>query len=339
MRPAGRQPLAYLLPMLLLMVPLVVGLYRLDRSAWLRRFLFERHQADWERQTDRCNLAGPYVTVTDRMLLGDAFNRKVAGKRVYLFGGCSMEAVLDTRALPVPRSELGIYTLPNCNYEGLDMVTRWLTSDLGLGKALGPDTLVLVGLATDLVEPEPSPRTMDHFIESGLYEVDASGIRLKPMPEPVRCLSLVRQRLAQMLFSFYQARLHRAVLHPPIGQRRDLNTRDLPCQLEALQRILDRMKKTGATVQAVYMPNGSWHETPAWAQVRAESLALCRAEGVPVLDLTGLLKDQDFLNRDDHLAYTGQQKTNRLLAPVVRPYLDGQARYSDCQTNDRRQSG
>jgi len=339
MVPTRRQPLAYLLPMLLLTVPLVAGLYRLERSAWIRQFLFERHQADWQRQTDRCNLAGPYLTITDRVLLDDAFSRTVAGKRVYLFGGCTLEAALDTRSLPAPRSELGIYTLPNCNFEGLDMVTRWLTSDLGLGQRLGPDTLVLVGLATDLVEPERSPGTMDHFVESGLYEYDAAGIRLKPMAGLARSFSLARQRLAHMLFSLYQARPHHTVLHPPTGDRRDLDTRDLACQLEALQRILDRMKKTGATVQAVYMPNGSWHETPAWARVRTEIVALCRAEGVPVLDLTGLLKDRDFLDGVDHLAYTGQQKTNRLLAPVVRPYLDEQAGYSDCRTADRQQSG
>lgn len=325
MRRSQSWPLLYLLPMLLALLPLVAGLQRLSRSRTLEQYIFSRRQAYWRVHLDRCSLSGPYATMTDRLLLDDAFRSDFAQKRVYLIGGCAMEEVLNTWRLRDHRPELGIYGMPGYNFVDLKLLVQWFKDRLAFGRQFNRQNLVLVGLTVDLAEPPASPSPAQHFLASGLYDYDAAGIRLKPMEAPQRWYLLHRLRLAQFLNSLWRLRPHLIARAVPPGLAPEMDVSQVPEQLRALQDLLRLLKGTGATVEAVVTPNASWLETPARIQTRSAMVAICQAEGIRVHDLSKTVPDQEFLDQD-HLTYEGQQATHRELMPVLGPFLGHGAR-------------
>ena len=107
--PAERKlPFKYLFPLLLVLLPLVLMVQALDRSPRLDRTIFSRKQDYWRARMDRCSLSGHFATMTDRVLLDDAFRPDFGGKQVYLIGGCVMEEVLNTTTLQPAMARLSI---------------------------------------------------------------------------------------------------------------------------------------------------------------------------------------------------------------------------------------
>ena len=68
------------LPILVLMGCLAAAILWLSRSPALERYIFVRRQASWRIHADRCSLAGPYASMTERLLLDYAFRPDLARK-------------------------------------------------------------------------------------------------------------------------------------------------------------------------------------------------------------------------------------------------------------------
>jgi hypothetical protein len=312
--------LEYLLPLLLILVPLIGVVQALDHSSRLDHYIFIRKQAFWRSRHDRCSLSGHFATTTDRLLLDDAFRPDFPRKRVYLIGGCQMEELLNTTLVQRATPRLGIYGMPGYNYLDLEKLVDWFTGSLGLGRAGNRPNLILVGLTMDMTEPPDTPSPADYFITTDLYQYDAGGIRLKPMNPARRFYLLHRERYAQVLQALLRLRPHLITRVAPTCFAPEMDTTQVPQQLDALRRILRKLKATGAAVEGVVTPNASWLETPARIRVRAAMEAICREEGVRVLDLARTVPDPDFLDQD-HLSYEGQQATHPRVLAAITPYL------------------
>jgi len=269
-------PLLIVLPILLLLVPLTLGIQHWSQSEWIENYIFTRRQAYWRAHLDRCSLSGPYTTMTDRLILGDAFNPDFASKKVYLLGGCLMEEVLDTRALGRSRSEIGIYGMPGYNFVDLKELVEWFIQDLAFGKHFDRTHLILVGITMDLTEPPVTPRPADYFLASGLYDYDGGRIRLKPMSNQNRWFIIHRKRMSEFLTSLWRLRPHMIAREIPEGLAPEMDTSQVAEQLKALDGILQILKGTGAKVEAVVTPNAKWLETPGRIQVRNQMIALCQ---------------------------------------------------------------
>ena len=311
-----------LLPILFIMVCLTGAILWLSRSPALEHYIFVRRQASWRIHADRCSLAGPYASMTERLLLDYAFRPDLARKKVYLVGGCLMEEVVNTTVLEGSLAEMGIFGLPGYNFAGLHETVDCLAQNFAFGQHMDHRTLILLGLTVDMTEPAVWPSPADHFRASGLYECGDQGIRLKSMCVPRRWVILHRMRIAQFLHSFWALRPRILFRVPPTGVVPEMDASEVAKQLDALRCLMRDLKRTGATVAAVITPNATWLETPGRIRVREAMLAMCQEEGLEVQDLSRLVEDKYFLDRD-HLTYEAQQATHEKLIPVIQPFLTG----------------
>ena len=92
-------------------------------------------------------------------------------------------------------------------------------------------------------------------------------------------------------------------------------------ELAALMVVDRRAAGGGARVLVLLMPQGSWEANlPFDRTYNDKLLELCRARRVEVLDLHGLLVDDDFAD-SAHLAPTGMVKFERAVLPVCVDHL------------------
>jgi len=129
-------PLTLVLPLLLILIPLLLGIHCLRQSKFMERWIFERSQALWRIHDDRCSLSGPHLNMTDRLLLQDAFQADFAKKPVYLIGGCVAEELINTGLLSeMNKTKVGIYGMPGYNYNDMKRLLDWFIRDLSFGKS------------------------------------------------------------------------------------------------------------------------------------------------------------------------------------------------------------
>ena len=80
------------------------------------------------------------------------------------------------------------------------------------------------------------------------------------------------------------------------GTSNDWST-DPPPQLKELAQLLDYLKAKGIKIQFLMMPSGHWNDgLPLHEKFVATIPPMCAARGIPLLDYSHLLPDDEFMD-------------------------------------------
>ena len=95
----------------------------------------------------------------------------------------------------------------------------------------------------------------------------------------------------------------------------------MTAQTAELGRLIDYLDARKVRVTAVLMPLGSWHhDLPYPAAYREQVVSICNARDVPLVDLAGLLSDDQFSD-SCHFNYSGQRQLHPVLMEIALSHL------------------
>jgi len=314
----------------------------LSRSARVTAWLLRQQAAECQSTNRRCRYDVGFIDPANRLLLDELPRADYARGGVYFVGSSTVrDLLLPWRLPPDQRRLIGDYALSAATHRQQFQFVRYLVEHEGLLEAGGGKTLVVLGLHCGNANRERGhfnwyfPKLFERY---GLYAYRASeGIRPAPMSRLARLLRIERARCQNFLeFARSRPRLwRRGQPPPPAAQPPDKALyRDqadglfepgwrqtMAEQMTELGRLVDYLHARQARVAAVLVPIGSWlRALPQAEAFHQQAEALCKAKAAPLLDLSGMLADEEFMDYA-HPTWLGQQRTHPVLVALALEHL------------------
>ncbi len=300
--------------------------------------------AQWVKVNDTANeYSRQYLDTEDRLLLQDLTELDPASGGVYFFGASNMKWAMRVPDLsPAQRRLVHDFGAG----EGLPyfhlQFTRYLVDHKDLLRAGPEKTLLVYGAcfinAQSFRRDDPNAVFPHMWERYGLYRYDADRGILPLSEGPLwDAYALEKARASSFVHGLIERAGRLAV--PKALRRRD--TRKDASRYAAdyalrmgpdwrdgvrengaeLQQWLDYARARGMRFTVVLLPLASWHRPlPYPPAYRVMIAGLCRRNRVPLVDLSGLLTDDDFLDHI-HVNARGLEKTDAALMDVARRFL------------------
>ncbi len=269
---------------------------------------------------------GEFGDAFNGLMLIDAPQTDYDAGGVYFFGSSNLIFAAQFAHLPGEQQKF----LHDCGFPGANptqilQLIRFLEKEHGFLTRGTEKTHVAICLSeNDLIEePGASWFLPSALRDTGLFTYDKSvGIAAVPMSGWARAIEVRKLRWFNFMQQFKRAmtRLPPAVLDLEAFRaeiKRIItsgSSEATPRQVAEVGRILDYLKDRKVAVTVVRLPKGSWSEGSLLDRAFTQDVtALCAERDVPILDLSHLLRDEEFMDAH-HPAFTGAEKERDALA-------------------------
>ena len=326
---------------LAMLAAVVVACAAVDFCAHSRRvaeWLDARALISYKRYNRAYNHTRNYGDPFEFLMLDELPKADYSKGGVYVLGSSNVMFCADFADLAPEQARLiHDYGFPGASPAEIFQFVRFLVENEGFLTAGPGKTEVLLSLCeNDLLEAGPwGPGAGGYFPPylnaSGFYHYDPTGgISVVPMSPVERFFKLRKNRWR----SFLQrcGRMLERTAHSPV----DMQTRRVeamrygasddwsahpPPQLKELARLLDYLKAKGVKVQFLMVPSGHWNDgVPLHENFVAAIPPLCAARGIPLLDYSRLLSDDEFMDAH-HASYKGALKLHDAMVRLALEHL------------------
>jgi len=284
-----------------------------------------------------------YVDNEDRALLEELETLDVSRGGVYFFGGSNMMWATCVPDLPSPQRHLvhnfGVGGESSARY--VRQYVEFLVNHKNLLQAGADKSLIVFGTCFLNIKP-PSDQAGNVFTNMwrrrGLYRYDLeAGIQPVPLSNCVREYVVRKGRYASLVHGCLE-RFERWMVPKSLRRRKtpqnaelyatDYRQRlgthwqeDLAAHRRDLQQFADYVKREKMNFVVVLLPLASWHKPlPYPAKYRAMIEEFCTTNGMPLIDYTNLLADDDFVDHI-HVNPQGLPKIDSALMDIARKFL------------------
>jgi len=320
-----------------------VGIDSLARNERLAGWVQSRRLARWEAADTTYQHAMGFVDFENRLLLDEIPRADYSRGGVYFVGSSTVVMSLMTWELPPERRGL----IHNYGISGADHTqqfhfVRHLIENENLLEAGGDKTTIVLGLFYGNAAPTeqgPNGRYVGELFRShGLFDYNPiDGIRPVAMSHARRLLLHEKARCGNFIRrSLYNAGLSgdfNIGIRPDIRPTPDYTIEQreefwhhrmgddwqstMAEQVDALARMIDYLHDRDVRVLGLLMPMGSWHdELPYTDAYRRQVTNVCRENSVRLIDLAGLLNDEQFSD-SVHFRCRGQRKLHGRLTEIA----------------------
>ncbi|MCG3195889.1 MAG: hypothetical protein GHCLOJNM_00358 [bacterium] len=305
----------------------LVDLLAQDRTleAWFRdRELEFREQANLVFPNN-----GYFVDFEDRMLLDELPHADYSHGGTYFFGSSNLKWGLMTWTLPEEQRRLvHNYGIGATNHTTQFQFIRYLVDHEGWLAAGGEKTHAVLAVcyrsAVEKGDFFPSLWT-----RHGFYSYNQErGITPRGIPRVLRNYRIDRERCAGFLslaaksawWALWGREARAAPRDTTVYRARLVETIEstdwrkvMDQEVAELGRMLDYLRERGVRVSVALLPRVSWtHELPYPARYLEGVTRICRARSTPLLDLSALLPDEEFVD-SSHVNLTGLRKQHSAL--------------------------
>jgi hypothetical protein len=269
---------------------------------------------------------GVFGDAFNGLMLVDAPNTKYEAGGVYFFGSSNLVFAAQFAFLPEEvQMVIHNFGFPGANPTQIFQLIRYLEQQHGFLNRGAAKTHVAICLTeNDLIEePGASWFLPSALRDTGLFTYDKSqGIAPVPMSGWARAIKVRELRWFNLMQQFKRATTKLPPASTDVEAFRGEVTRLIstsepeatPRQVAELGRLLDYLKARNIDVTVVRLPKGSWAEGSALDRAFTQDVtALCTGRGVPILDLSHLLRDDEFMDAH-HPTFTGALKERDALA-------------------------
>jgi len=260
------------------------------------------------------------------LMLVDAPQTNYDAGGVYFFGSSNLAFAAQFAHLPEEQQKfIHGFGFPAANPTQIFQFIRYLEAQHGfLARGREKTRVVICLTENDLLEEPGATWFLPSALSAtGLFTYDpGKGIA----PVPMCCLGRASKVRELRWFSFLQQIKRATTKLPPVqtdpedfrAEVRRLLAMNTPeatsRQVAELGRMLDYLKAKDIAVAVVRLPKGSWAEGSALDRAFTQNVtALCAARGVPILDLSHFLRDDEFMDAH-HPTFIGAEKERDALA-------------------------
>ena len=288
---------------------------------------------------------GSFVDFEDRLLLDEipATNFGLGG--VYFFGTSTTKWALMTWELPdADRALVHNFAIGASNHRHTAQLVQHLIAHHGLLSPGGSRVQVVIGCFWSMGKEWPDGFFSRLWSRYGLYQYDEStGVQPLALPSLQRQWIVERARLAGFVSNSARRAVRAAVSGIGIRTSADAVTRIAPTdirraafqsaavpnwevqlnvQMAELRRMTADLRRSGVQVTLVHLPTREvYDETPFPVRYASDLRALAHQEGLELVDLSRLLREDEFADVN-HANYAGLQKLNGALMRIARPHLN-----------------
>ena len=254
------------------------------------------------------------------LLLIDAPQMNYEQGGVYFFGSSNLVFAAQFNDLPAEQSKyLHCYGFPSANPTECLQFIRYFEQADGFLRRGASRTCVVIALSENDLLGLPAE---GWYIPSALPDMQVfdydpgQGVLTVPMPQWKRAYLIRKLRWNDLMSQI--PRMHNGLPPPRLdrpgfdAEIKRLLTANLPGateqQVKDVQAILDYVQSRGAHAAVVRLPAGTWSlGTPFDDAFRKNIPQMCAARGVPFLDLSRLLSDEEFMDAH-HPTFLGAEK-------------------------------
>jgi hypothetical protein len=326
----------YSLGLLILLVGTCVTADLLARSRALEIWLTAQ-QYNIAKKTDRLfSYNGNFIDFEERILLDEIPKANYSLGGVFFFGTSNMKWAFQTWDLPADERRLvGNYGIGASNHTIQLRLIQYLIEQRKF-LAAGERTLVIFGVSAHLGHVDSLG---DSFFDSvlrrqGLFTITPGG-QIKPaqISSLERWLLVEKARSGGLFWNVGSllkgwAEILEGRIHYPsrdLARYREFMGPDwqqnIDSQLEEFKKTILLVQSHRAEVKVMLLPQGSWmSELPFQSYYEAKVRALCEATSTPLIDLSGSIPDEDFVDTN-HLTIRGQEKFRALIADEINQHL------------------
>ena len=263
---------------------------------------------------------GVFGDAFNGLLLVDAPETDFSAGGVYFFGSSNLLFVAQFNDLPPEqRKVIHNFGFPEANPTQIFQLIRYVDQAHGLLSRAPERTHIVLGLSENDLLSDTKGMS---FLGSGLHDTGVftydpvQGIAPAPMSSWKRALTIRKLRWYDLVQQFKR-----------LGERRPPAQTDVPgFRLELkrfigtaapdattretaeLGRLFDYLKARNVSVSVVRLPKGSWAEGSVLDEAFTRDIPpLCASRGVPILDLSHFLRDDEFMDAR-HPTFRGAQR-------------------------------
>ena len=287
---------------------------------------------------------GYFIDFEDRLVLDEIPSADFSRGSVDLIGSSNMKWATNFRNLPPDqRSLIHNFSFGACGHTQQLHLVRYLVEQRNLLQAGGDKTLLVFGVSYHNALPSYDPKGffVNLWKRHGLYTYTASdGI----LPTPVNPL-FQRAYVEKVRIAGFLSTLGKAIRTPlrrlwrpdqPITPRQhdpdiyNLYRREmfehnwdqrLAEQCGVFGQMMDYLRSRDVNVIVILLPQGTWENRLPFGEAYGKSLtAVCQEKGVPLLDWSTRLEDDDFAD-SNHLNLDGIEKLHEAFLDVALLHL------------------
>lgn len=328
------------LMVLLVVIGCMAAIDALANSESLVRWTHSRWVEKW-KGSNHCPPHWPFLGSTDRLFLDELPNADFSRGGVFFFGSSNLETSLLTWSLPPEQRELvQCYSVPGSSHTDHDNFIRYLLEHKDWLAAGGDKTMAVLGVFYGSSKSDSwFANAFEHGLytysaEDGLHPTGASWLYRFLRTERVRCrLFLLTCQLVLHLTSDFTFDVDLAPqpwtrAYPESIFKRRWTDRmgpdweeNMVVELRALGESLDLLKANHVRTEVVLLPVGSWpRELPFHEPFVKQVKTLTEEKSVPLLDLSELLRDDEFVDQI-HMNYAGAQKSHAAMMEIALDHL------------------
>ncbi len=308
----------------------VVGLTRCDTPrAWLQ----VRRLAQWHADGGQYQQTLHFVDFEERLLLDELPHADYSHGGVYFFGASNVKvSIMPWELPPAIRSRVGNYGVSSANFTQQRQFIEYLIQHRGLLRAGSGRVSVVFGLFYgNAVEVRNRPNG-DYFPSlfqrhglftysdrDGIRPVETSALRRWLVTEKAVASNFLRTYLFGLKGRWKPQLAHDAGEYAAYwsGYLGSDWQAGMASQMGEWAAVIDSLLLRGVRVTAVLLPLGSWHGgLPYPSAFREQAAAVCGQHGVPLVDCSSLLPDDEFQD-STHPNLRGQMRLHRALEDLA----------------------
>jgi len=299
------------------------------RSQRLAIWLDDRAAVEYERQNRAFLRTRNYGDFFETLMLDELPHADYSRGGAYVMGSSNVVFCAEFGDLPTePRKLIHNYGFPGADALEMLQFVQYLTDHEGWLRAGGDKTAVLIGLNyKDMLDTTAQFGGAGDFFPaylngSGLFQYDPKqGVSLPPMSPWERSLLIRRNqwrsfaiRLERSITPVKNLQANAAAIHAAAERASKIGeSLETSSQWAQLQRLLDYLKARHMRASLLIMPTGTWFDGIPAEQIFITRLPrMAAANGVPLIDLTHLLSDDEFMD-DRHATFAGAKKVHQAL--------------------------
>jgi len=287
---------------------------------------------------------GYFIDFEDRLVLDEIPSADFSRGSVDLIGSSNMKWATHFRNLPSDqRSLIHNFSFGACGHTQQFHLVRYLVEQCNLLQAGGDKTLLVLGVSYHNALPsyDPDGFFVNLWKRHGLYTYDpAEGMSPVPVNSLYRRYYISKVRIAGFLSAVGRAartglrrlwrddreiapRQHDAEIYNRYRRERYEKDWDLMLaeQSAVFDAMLDYLRSRNVNIVVILLPQGSWEANlPFEANYGSVIRDICHSKGVPLLDWSDRLDDDDFAD-SNHLNLLGIEKLHEAFLDIAIPHL------------------
>jgi hypothetical protein len=313
-----------------------------SRNERLERQLTSGREEALRRSKGIFSDTGYFIDFEDRLVLDEIPSADFSRGSVDFIGSSNMKWATNFRNLsPDQRSLIHNFSFGSCGHNLQFHLVRYLVEQRKLLQAGGDKTLIVFGVSYHNALYEPEGFFVNLWKRHGLYTYDPSeGMSPVPVNSLYRRYYIGKVRITGFLSAVGRAartglrrllrddreiapRQHEPEIYNRF--RREMFDKDwdlwLAYQCTVFGEMMDYLRSRDVNILIILLPQGSWEANlPFEASYGSAIRDICHAKGVPLLDWSDRLDDDDFAD-SNHLNLLGMEKLHEAFLDIAIPHL------------------